>query len=105
MFTFISNVVDEESKLGSSEVPKLEEVGGTSRRRRDYRDSYHQLSSQRSTVQDGQTIFQLLFLPCYYFSTAKVPSIVDNKEYPTCVADYFDLSPPQQNDLLVRNNV
>ncbi|XP_026042074.1 centrosome and spindle pole associated protein 1-like isoform X3 [Astatotilapia calliptera] len=57
---------DEESKLGSSEVPKLEEVGGTSRRRRDYRDSYHQLSSQRSTVQD----------------------------------DYFDLSPPQQNDLL-----
>ncbi|XP_039471139.1 centrosome and spindle pole-associated protein 1-like isoform X2 [Oreochromis aureus] len=57
---------DEESRLGSSEDPKLVEVGGTSRRRRDYRDSYHQLSSQRSTVQD----------------------------------DYFDLSPPQENDLL-----
>ncbi|CAI5639537.1 unnamed protein product [Oreochromis niloticus] len=57
---------DEESRLDSSEDPKLVEVGGTSRRRRDYRDSYHQLSSQRSTVQD----------------------------------DYFDLSPPQQNDLL-----
>ncbi|XP_063356110.1 centrosome and spindle pole associated protein 1-like isoform X4 [Pelmatolapia mariae] len=57
---------DEESRLGSSEDPKVVEVGGTSRRRRDYRDSYHQLSSQRSTVQD----------------------------------DYFDLSPPQQNDLL-----
>ncbi|XP_025754249.1 centrosome and spindle pole-associated protein 1 isoform X3 [Oreochromis niloticus] len=57
---------DEELRLDSSEDPKLVEVGGTSRRRRDYRDSYHQLSSQRSTVQD----------------------------------DYFDLSPPQQNDLL-----
>ncbi|XP_040903340.1 centrosome and spindle pole associated protein 1-like isoform X2 [Toxotes jaculatrix] len=57
---------DGKSRLGSSEVPKLEEVGMTSRRRHDYRDPYHQLSSHRSTVQD----------------------------------DYFDLSPPQQNDYL-----
>lgn len=42
---------DGEFRLGSSNDPKLEEVGVTSRRRRDYRD-YHQLSSQRSTVQD-----------------------------------------------------
>uniref|UniRef100_A0A3B5B6F5 Centrosome and spindle pole associated protein 1-like n=1 Tax=Stegastes partitus TaxID=144197 RepID=A0A3B5B6F5_9TELE len=41
---------DGESRLGSSEDPKLEEVG--TRRRRDYREPYHQLSSQRSTVQD-----------------------------------------------------
>uniref|UniRef100_A0A3B4UMY9 Centrosome and spindle pole associated protein 1 n=1 Tax=Seriola dumerili TaxID=41447 RepID=A0A3B4UMY9_SERDU len=54
------------SRLGSSEVPKLEDVGVTIKRRHDYRDPYHQLSSQRSTVQD----------------------------------DYFDLSPPQQNDYL-----
>lgn len=71
MFTFTSNVVDEESRLGSSEDPKLEEVGGTSRRRRDYRDSYHQLSSQRSTVQDGQTIFQLFFYPVITFQQPK----------------------------------
>ena len=45
---------DGESRLDSSEVPKLEDVGVVSRRRRDYRDPYHQLSSQRSTVQDGQ---------------------------------------------------
>ncbi|KAM3612096.1 uncharacterized protein V6R79_002592 [Siganus canaliculatus] len=43
---------DAESVLGFSEVPKLEEVGVASRRRRDYRDPYHQYSSQRSTVQD-----------------------------------------------------
>ncbi|CAK6969350.1 centrosome and spindle pole-associated protein 1-like isoform X2 [Scomber scombrus] len=43
---------DGESRLDSSEVPKLEEVGVVSRRRQDYRDPYHQLSSQRSTVQD-----------------------------------------------------
>ncbi|XP_053179175.1 centrosome and spindle pole-associated protein 1-like isoform X2 [Scomber japonicus] len=43
---------DGESRLDSSEVPKLEDVGVVSRRRRDYRDPYHQLSSQRSTVQD-----------------------------------------------------
>ncbi|XP_070769650.1 centrosome and spindle pole-associated protein 1-like [Enoplosus armatus] len=57
---------DGESRLGFSEVPKLQEVGVASRRRRDYRDPYRHLSSQRSTVQD----------------------------------DYFDLSPPQQNDYL-----
>ncbi|KAI3352031.1 hypothetical protein L3Q82_020843, partial [Scortum barcoo] len=57
---------DGESRLGFSEVPKLEEVGVTSRRRRDYRDPHNQLSSRRSTVQD----------------------------------DYFDLSPPHQNDYL-----
>ncbi|XP_044220221.1 centrosome and spindle pole-associated protein 1-like isoform X1 [Thunnus albacares] len=57
---------DDESRLGSTEVPKLEEVGVASRRRRDYRDPYQQVSSQRSTVQD----------------------------------DYFDLSPPHQNDYL-----
>ncbi|XP_071313549.1 centrosome and spindle pole-associated protein 1-like isoform X2 [Trachinotus anak] len=43
---------DGKSRLGSSEVPKLEDVGVTSRRRHDYRDPYHQFSSQRSTVQD-----------------------------------------------------
>ncbi|XP_039979346.1 centrosome and spindle pole associated protein 1-like [Xiphias gladius] len=43
---------DEKSRLGSSEVPKLEEVGVTSRRRHDYRDPNRQFSSQRSTVQD-----------------------------------------------------
>ncbi|XP_022073359.2 centrosome and spindle pole-associated protein 1-like isoform X2 [Acanthochromis polyacanthus] len=59
-------LTDGESRLGSSEEPKLEEVGVGSRRRWDYKDPYHQLSSQRSTVQD----------------------------------DYFDLSPPQQNDYL-----
>ncbi|KAM9356849.1 centrosome and spindle pole-associated protein 1-like [Symphorus nematophorus] len=57
---------DGESRLGFTEVPKLEEVGVASRRRRDYRDPYQQFSSQRSTAQD----------------------------------DYFDLSPPQQNDYL-----
>ncbi|XP_036933606.1 centrosome and spindle pole associated protein 1-like isoform X2 [Acanthopagrus latus] len=58
---------DGESRLGFSEVPKLEEVGvASSRRRRDYGDPYQQFSSQRSTAQD----------------------------------DYFDLSPPQQNDYL-----
>ncbi|XP_029298029.1 centrosome and spindle pole associated protein 1-like isoform X2 [Cottoperca gobio] len=56
---------DGESRLGFSEVPKLEELGVASRRRRDYRDPYHQ-SSQRSTVHD----------------------------------DYFDLTPPHQNDYL-----
>ncbi|KAM7389001.1 hypothetical protein PAMP_023001 [Pampus punctatissimus] len=43
---------DGEYRLGSSEVPKLEEVDVVNRRRRDYRDPYQQLSSQRSTVQD-----------------------------------------------------
>ncbi|XP_043982146.1 centrosome and spindle pole-associated protein 1-like [Gambusia affinis] len=57
---------DRESRTGSGEDAKLEEVGVASRRRRDYRDSYHHHSSHRSTVQD----------------------------------DYFDLSPPEQNDYL-----
>ncbi|KAK2849525.1 hypothetical protein Q5P01_009359 [Channa striata] len=43
---------DGESRLGFSEVPKLEQVGVSSRRRWDYKDPYQQLSSQRSTVQD-----------------------------------------------------
>ncbi|KAG8004260.1 Centrosome and spindle pole associated protein 1 [Nibea albiflora] len=44
---------DGESRLGFNEVPKLEEVGvASSRRRRDYRDPYQQFSSQRSTAQD-----------------------------------------------------
>ena len=51
---------DGESRLGFSEVPKLEEVGLTSRRRRDYRDPYQQTSSQRSTAQDGESSLQLL---------------------------------------------
>uniref|UniRef100_A0A3P8T9X9 Centrosome and spindle pole associated protein 1a n=1 Tax=Amphiprion percula TaxID=161767 RepID=A0A3P8T9X9_AMPPE len=59
-------LTDGESRLGSTEDNKLEEVGVGIRRRRDYKDPYHQMSSQRSTVQD----------------------------------DYFDLSPPQQNDYL-----
>ncbi|KAI9515847.1 hypothetical protein NQZ68_009321, partial [Dissostichus eleginoides] len=42
---------DGESRLGFSEVPKLEEVGVASRRRRGYRDPYQQ-SSQTSTAQD-----------------------------------------------------
>ncbi|KAI4818791.1 hypothetical protein KUCAC02_004091 [Chaenocephalus aceratus] len=42
---------DGESTLGFSEVPKLEEVGVASRRRRGYRDPYQQ-SSQTSTAQD-----------------------------------------------------
>ncbi|XP_029368386.1 centrosome and spindle pole-associated protein 1-like isoform X2 [Echeneis naucrates] len=54
------------SRLSSGEVPKLEDINVTSRRRHDNRDPYHQFSSQRLTVQD----------------------------------DYFDLSPPQQNDYL-----
>uniref|UniRef100_UPI0037E725E6 centrosome and spindle pole-associated protein 1-like n=1 Tax=Semicossyphus pulcher TaxID=241346 RepID=UPI0037E725E6 len=41
---------DGESRLGFTDVPKLEGVGVASRRRRDYRDPYHQFS-QRSTVQ------------------------------------------------------
>ncbi|XP_049898892.1 centrosome and spindle pole-associated protein 1-like isoform X6 [Epinephelus moara] len=43
---------DGESRLGFSDVPKPEEGGGGGRRRREYRDPYHQFSSQRSTVQD-----------------------------------------------------
>nr|XP_046262553.1 centrosome and spindle pole associated protein 1-like isoform X2 [Scatophagus argus] len=43
---------DGESRLGFSEVSQPEEVGVTSRRRREYRDPYHQLCSQRSTAQD-----------------------------------------------------
>ncbi|XP_028445650.1 centrosome and spindle pole associated protein 1 isoform X2 [Perca flavescens] len=43
---------DSESRLGFSEVPKREEVGVANGRRRDYRDPYHQFSSQRSTIQD-----------------------------------------------------
>ncbi|XP_060904751.1 centrosome and spindle pole-associated protein 1-like isoform X2 [Labrus mixtus] len=42
---------DGESRLGFSDVPKLEAVGTANRRRRDYRDPYLQFSSQRSTVQ------------------------------------------------------
>lgn len=49
---------DGESRLGFNEVPKLEEVGvASSRRRRDYRDPYQQFSSQRTTAQDGQSSF------------------------------------------------
>uniref|UniRef100_A0A096MEV4 Centrosome and spindle pole associated protein 1a n=1 Tax=Poecilia formosa TaxID=48698 RepID=A0A096MEV4_POEFO len=40
-----------ESRTGSGEDAKLEEVGVASRRRRNYRDSYHHHSSHRSTVQ------------------------------------------------------
>ncbi|XP_032411401.1 centrosome and spindle pole-associated protein 1-like isoform X1 [Xiphophorus hellerii] len=43
---------DRESRAGSGEDAKLEEVGVASTRRRDYRDSYHHHSSHRSTVQD-----------------------------------------------------
>ncbi|XP_070819475.1 centrosome and spindle pole-associated protein 1-like isoform X1 [Chaetodon trifascialis] len=43
---------DGESRLCFSEVPKMEEVGMASRRRRDYRDPCHQLGTQRSTAQD-----------------------------------------------------
>ncbi|XP_058505755.1 centrosome and spindle pole-associated protein 1-like isoform X2 [Solea solea] len=43
---------DAKSRLDSTEIPKLEEVGVTSRRRHDYRETYHQLSSHRSTAQD-----------------------------------------------------
>nr|XP_020451196.1 centrosome and spindle pole-associated protein 1-like isoform X2 [Monopterus albus] len=57
---------DGDSRLGSSEAPKLEDV--SSRRKRDYKDPYNQFSSQGVTVQD----------------------------------DYFNLSPPQQNDDLKR---
>ncbi|XP_041800014.1 centrosome and spindle pole associated protein 1-like isoform X2 [Chelmon rostratus] len=57
---------DGESRLCFSEVPKMEEVGASSRSKWDYRDPCHQLRSQRSSAQD----------------------------------DYFDLSPPQQNDYL-----
>ncbi|XP_047190221.1 centrosome and spindle pole associated protein 1-like isoform X1 [Scophthalmus maximus] len=60
------NCTGGKSKLGFSEVPKLEEMGVTSRRRHDHRDPYYLLSSQRSTAQD----------------------------------DYFDLSPPHQNEYL-----
>ncbi|KAK5865218.1 hypothetical protein PBY51_016400 [Eleginops maclovinus] len=42
---------DRESRLGFSEVPKLEEMGVASRRRRGYRDPFQQ-SSQMSTAQD-----------------------------------------------------
>ncbi|XP_010779395.1 centrosome and spindle pole-associated protein 1 isoform X2 [Notothenia coriiceps] len=42
---------DGESRLDFSEVPKLEEVGVASRRRRGYRDPYQQ-SSQTSTAED-----------------------------------------------------
>ncbi|XP_028272507.1 centrosome and spindle pole associated protein 1-like isoform X2 [Parambassis ranga] len=44
--------LDGELRLGFREDPKLEDMGVTSRRRRDYRDLYQQFSSQRSTVQD-----------------------------------------------------
>ncbi|KAM4732444.1 centrosome and spindle pole associated protein 1 isoform 2-T2 [Anableps anableps] len=43
---------DGESRTGSGEDAKLEEVGVVGRRSRDYRDSYHHFSSHRSTVQD-----------------------------------------------------
>lgn len=57
---------DGESRLGFSDVPKVQEVGVFSRRRQDYRDPYHQFSRQMSTVQDGQSsmlFFQDLFIP------------------------------------------
>uniref|UniRef100_A0A1A7YJH4 Centrosome and spindle pole associated protein 1 n=1 Tax=Iconisemion striatum TaxID=60296 RepID=A0A1A7YJH4_9TELE len=44
--------VDGESRLDSSEDVKHEKLGIASRRSRDYRDSYHQFSSQSSTAQD-----------------------------------------------------
>ncbi|XP_026186465.1 centrosome and spindle pole-associated protein 1-like isoform X2 [Mastacembelus armatus] len=40
------------SRMDSSEVPKLEEVGGSSRRMQDYKNPYNPFSSQRSTVRD-----------------------------------------------------
>ncbi|XP_074530747.1 centrosome and spindle pole-associated protein 1-like [Halichoeres trimaculatus] len=43
---------DGESRLGFRDVPKLEGGDTANRRRRDYRDPYQQLTSQRSTVQD-----------------------------------------------------
>ncbi|XP_078145290.1 centrosome and spindle pole-associated protein 1-like isoform X2 [Centroberyx gerrardi] len=43
---------DGESRAGSCEVAKHEEVGVASRRRRDYREPYRQFSSQRTTAQD-----------------------------------------------------
>ncbi|XP_026214375.1 centrosome and spindle pole associated protein 1-like [Anabas testudineus] len=43
---------DAESRLGFREAPKVEEADVSSRRRWDYREPYHQSSSQRSTVQD-----------------------------------------------------
>ncbi|KAM4554932.1 centrosome and spindle pole-associated protein 1-like isoform 1-T2 [Odontesthes bonariensis] len=43
---------DGESRLGSGDDAVLEEMGMASRRSRDYRESYQQFSSQRSTVQD-----------------------------------------------------
>lgn len=57
-----------ESRLGFSEVPKLEEVGVSSGRRWDYREPYDQASSQRSTVQDGQNSLKILqHLQCGWF--------------------------------------
>ncbi|KAM8848218.1 centrosome and spindle pole associated protein 1-like isoform 1-T1 [Synchiropus picturatus] len=41
-----------DSRYGSSDAPGLDNLGMASPRRRDYRDLYHQPSSQRSTVQD-----------------------------------------------------
>lgn len=58
-----------ESRLGSSDDPKIEEVGLGSRRRRDYRDPYHQFSSQRSTVQDGESTSPTLLKRSNYFIT------------------------------------
>lgn len=49
-------VSDGESRLGCSDVLKL---GNANRKRQDYMDPYHQLSSQRSTVQDGQSSLHL----------------------------------------------
>ncbi|KAM9795153.1 centrosome and spindle pole associated protein 1-like [Neosynchiropus ocellatus] len=41
-----------DSRFGSSDAPRQENMGMASPRRRDCRDLYHQPSSQRSTVQD-----------------------------------------------------
>ncbi|XP_030001585.1 centrosome and spindle pole associated protein 1-like isoform X2 [Sphaeramia orbicularis] len=43
---------DLDYRVGSSEVPKLDDVGVSTWRRRDYRDPYQPMNSQRSTVQD-----------------------------------------------------
>lgn len=52
-------VSDAESRLGFREAPKVEEADVSSRRRWDYREPYHQSSSQRSTVQDGQSLLKI----------------------------------------------
>uniref|UniRef100_UPI003AAFF8AA centrosome and spindle pole-associated protein 1-like isoform X2 n=1 Tax=Centroberyx gerrardi TaxID=166262 RepID=UPI003AAFF8AA len=48
----LKHTANGESRAGSCEVAKHEEVGVASRRRRDYREPYRQFSSQRTTAQD-----------------------------------------------------